>query len=70
MTVSEAIVKLSQLEADGYGDIDMVAVDSRSGLTSSISIYPHVRYKNSDDNIGHLCDVENGTEYVPVHLDH
>ena len=70
MKVKEALENLRILVEAGRGELELIYSDSRSGDTGSVSIYNTVDKKTDHDNMGRLCDVENGYEYVPVCLDH
>jgi hypothetical protein len=70
MLVKEAYQVLYALMADEHGDKELIAIDTRSGCTSSVSIYSGVTEVRKDEDCGTLCDREMGLEYVPVYLDH
>jgi hypothetical protein len=69
MTVREAIEELQDLHRRGYSSHELIAVDTRSGVSSSLGIGTP-KEKTIGDCAGTLCEWKDGEEYVPVYLDH
>lgn len=70
MRVKEAMIKLHKLDKAGHGERELIAVDTRSGVSSNVSIGTPAKVDRYDREAGTLCDWELGVGYVPVYLDH
>lgn len=72
MNVREARKTLRRLEDHGYGDVELIFVDVRSGDTGSVSIYPDIAIVDEESQYdqGRLADTPAGTKYVGVYCDH
>ena len=70
MTVNEAYKVLEKLRKMGLGNLELIATDGRSGVSSNIDIYATMSEKTKSDQAGTLCDWEDGDNYVAVYLDH
>jgi hypothetical protein len=68
MKVHEAIVALKKLDEAGYGELPLVVVDTRSGVTDLASIYDKPREVSESDDAGWACDEQPGTQYVPIYV--
>lgn len=70
MNVIEAYENLAKLVEQGYGGLELIFTDTRTGDTGSAEVYSVAVAKDSDDTMGQLCDWEDGALYVPVYTDH
>jgi len=70
MKVKEAYQVLYALMADEYGEEELIAMDSRSGVTSSVSISSKISEIEEDYlyDTGTLCGRPAGFKYVGVYL--
>ncbi len=70
MNVSEALRVLTELELDGYGGVEIIVTDCRSGDTGSFSISKELEMVSGHEDMGALCDREPGTYYAAAYMDH
>ena len=66
MTVSEFIKQLQKLEADGHGELELVASHGASGAFDSVG-YPSLKYATENDNAMGL-DMDAGKPYISVYV--
>jgi len=70
MTVIEAFKSLNQLIIDGYGNLELIFEDVRSGDTGSVSVYNSIKKVTGEETMGRLTDMPVDTKYIPVYCDH
>lgn len=72
MKVDEGYEALRNLSIAGYGNLDLIFCDVRSGDTGSVSIYNGVSEIDdpNEEDMGRLCTEIPGYKYVPVYCDH
>lgn len=68
MTVKEAYRIVTKLMQEGQGELPLVAVDSRSGLSSACRINSKVSVVEENEGIGCLEEAIPGTKYILVSL--
>lgn len=69
MTVEEAFECLQNLIDQGYGDAEIISIDTRSGMSDEVSISSNIKvHEYSNIDAGILCDMDEGTIYVPIYL--
>ncbi len=68
MKVNELRLALEKLEAQGFGNLDVVYTENSSGCSYTVSLYVDVVVKDEED-YGYLEDFSNGYLYVPIHID-
>lgn len=67
MKVSKALEAMKKLVKDGYGDLPLIATCTSSGVSSDVSLYDSTEIVEGGED-GVLCDMEQGTKYVPIYL--
>lgn len=74
MNVKDAAKSLLTLLKAGHGNVELIARDTRSGCTSSVSIWDTISVidieEDGVEDCGTLCDEDDGYKYVGVYLDH
>ncbi len=65
MNVKRFIELLQELERDGAGQLELMAVHGASGSPDPIG-YPHV--DKADDLEAEVLNIEEGAEYVSVYI--
>jgi len=70
MKVHEALQNLQKLVDEGWGELNLIAVDTSSGVSHTVSIYSgDPASKGEYDNAGELCEYPDGKKYIGVYLD-
>jgi len=69
MKVNESFEDMKKLVQSGYGELDMIVVDVRSGDTGSGSIGT-IQTITEREEMGRLCDEKIGYTYAPIYMDH
>ena len=65
MTLNQLIEKLEKLVDDGHGDLQIMTTNGASGCCDPLSS-PYLRYSSPDD-IGELCEWDEGTPYIDIY---
>ena len=68
MLVREAYENLKKLVKQGKGDCIIMGIDCRSDDSAEGSIYSTVKKVTGEETAGELCDMDVGTEYVPLYI--
>jgi hypothetical protein len=69
MTLYELSKQIDKAVMNGHGYKKMYAVCGSSGVSYEVSFHPSVRLKNEWDDLGPLCEEEDGYEYMSINLD-
>jgi len=70
MKVHEALENLQKLVDAGWGELNLIACDTRSGVSSIVSIHAsEPQSKGEYDDAGELCEWPDGKKYIAIYLD-
>ena len=69
MLVREGYDALRKLMKEGHGNVELVASHGGSGVSYEVSIGNYIREKEEHEDVGVLCEWENGRPWAPIYLD-
>lgn len=70
MKVKDLERVVAKLMLRGKGDLELIYTDTRNGDTGSVSIYNSTDRVDEGNEMGILCTMDRGTEYIPVYTGH
>ena len=59
-----------RLRKEGCGDLEVIAIDCRSGDTGGANLSGFVSTVSANEDMGRLCEYKEGTEFIAMYMDH
>lgn len=68
MNVKELFDVLAKAIREGHGYLPVYGVDGASGVSYEVRAHGNPHTVSSSDDAGPLCELSEGTKYIPLHL--